>query len=178
MRNVSCIVLDIETTGLVPENGHDEIVQLAIIDQDQQVLFHQYFLTSKAYQRNEFAPAESLFEQELYPFAQYRNQIQDIIDEAPLIVAYNFSFDYSFLHEAGIIFDKKPFYCVMKGFAAVYGRRNASGDSWRWQTLSTCASYFGYPPFQAHDALEDAKATLYCFEKTVELKRQVDRSNV
>ena len=37
------------------------------------------------------------------------------------------------------------------------------GD-YKWQKLSTAASYYGYK-FKAHDSLEDVRATLYVYKK-------------
>jgi len=160
----SGIVLDIETTGLSSGNRQNEITQLAIIDLGGRILFHRHFLVPEVHETTSILDT-------LQPFEYYQNEIQDIINAASLIIAYNFAFDYAFLCEAGISFNKKSYYCAMRGFAPVYGKRNAEGDGWRWQTLSVCAEYFGYSPFETHDALEDAKATLYCFQKMLEIKQ-------
>lgn len=39
--------------------------------------------------------------------------------------------------------------------------------SYKWQSLTKCATYYGYE-FKAHDSLEDVKATLYCYKKMEE----------
>lgn len=52
----------------------------------------------------------------------------------------------------------------MIDFPEIYGEYNDYYESYVWKDLSTCADYYGYK-FQAHDSLEDAKATLYCYKK-------------
>jgi DNA polymerase-3 subunit epsilon len=57
----------------------------------------------------------------------------------------------------------------MFDFAEYYGEWNDYFQSFKWQKLSMCAYYFGYE-FNAHDSLEDVKATLHCYNKINELK--------
>lgn len=49
-------------------------------------------------------------------------------------------------------------------FAEIYGEWNERRGSYKWQSLTKCATYYGYE-FKAHDSLEDVKATLYCYKK-------------
>lgn len=52
-------------------------------------------------------------------------------------------------------------------FAEIYGEWNERRGSYKWQSLTKCATYYGYE-FKAHDSLEDVKATLYCYKKMEE----------
>lgn len=38
-------------------------------------------------------------------------------------------------------------------------------NEYRWQKLKTCAEYYSYSEDSWHNALDDAKATLFCFYK-------------
>lgn len=50
----------------------------------------------------------------------------------------------------------------MKEFAPVAGKWDERHGDWRWVKLGQCAGHYGYR-FDAHGALEDTRATLYCF---------------
>lgn len=73
------------------------------------------------------------------------------------------------LEKWGISTDTKQKYDVMEHFAPVYDERNSNFENYKWQKLTTCAGYFGYE-FNAHDSLEDVKATLYAYRKLIELE--------
>lgn len=51
-------------------------------------------------------------------------------------------------------------------FAEIYGEWNERRGSYKWQSLTKCATYYGYE-FKAHDSLEDVKATLYAIKRCV-----------
>ena len=90
--------------------------------------------------------------------------IRDIMNSAETLVAYNYTFDYQMLSEYGIDITGIKVVDVMIDFAEIYGDYNEYYEDYTWKELSTCAAYYGYE-FQAHDSLEDAKATLYCYNK-------------
>ena len=58
-------------------------------------------------------------------------------------------------------------------FAEIYGEWNERRGSYKWQSLTKCATYYGYE-FKAHDSLEDVKATLYCYKK---MEEDIERGN-
>jgi DNA polymerase-3 subunit epsilon len=173
MEQTSYIVLDTETTGLSCASG-DEILQLAIISDSADLLFNEYFrperqVTWDAAQRiHHISPA---MVQDSQPFSHYRSVIQRIIDQASLLVCYNAEFDLGFLRAQGIQLRGKRFCCVMKRFASLCERQSSIRSSRHfrrsrsWSTLKACASYLGYDLKQEHDALADAKATLYCYRR-------------
>lgn len=107
--------------------------------------------------------------------SELKNQIQEIVDNAELIVGYNFdTFDVPFLEEsAGINFKDKETYDVMLAFAPIYGDYNERYGNYKWKSLSICADYYGYE-FNAHDSLEDVKATLYCYEKVKDYYENIE----
>lgn len=168
------IVIDTETTGLKP--GHDEILQLSIIDGDENVLFNEYIKPirrkrwPKAQEINGIAPK---MVKDCKTLDELHDQIQGILDSADFIVAYNWSFDRQMLVAAGFKV-RQPYYDVMKEFAPIYGEYDSYHDDYTWKSLSVCADYFSYE-FKAHDSLEDTKATLFCYKKMQALKENNKR---
>jgi len=177
------IVLDTETTGLhPPQNSNiylmdevgrrqnrlrpDEILQLAIIDQNGTVLFYDNFkptiktswLTAQAI--HNIAPKDVATK---LPFSERVDEIQNIVAKASFIVAYNAAFDFGFLQGNGINLLQKPYVCAMEVFAHTLDKRKHYG-SYEWKSLAYCANYFGLENAQAHDALSDAQLTLTCFK--------------
>ena len=67
----------------------------------------------------------------------------------------------------GIEVDPEKWIDPMIMFAEIYGEWNERRGSYKWQSLTKCATYYGYE-FKAHDSLEDVKATLYCYKKMEE----------
>lgn len=55
----------------------------------------------------------------------------------------------------------------MYDFAIVYGEYSEWYGTYKWQKLTTAAHYYGYE-FNAHDSLEDIKATKFVYEKLQE----------
>lgn len=160
------IVLDTETTGL--SQYMDDILQLSIIDDEGYVLFNDYF---KPVKKTSWKQAEAIHHISLEmvanqnTFAQRQDEIQAIIDDADVIVGYNVTFDLNFLKEHGIyISGATEIVDVMKGFGFIIGN-----GRYTKQKLSTCADYYGYVwEDAAHNALADAKATLYCYKCIVD----------
>lgn len=165
------IVFDTETTGLIP--GDDEVIQFSAIDEDGKVLMNEYIKPSRHTSFPEASEVNGIYYEDLKDkplFGQYRDQIQELFDQAGTLVTYNGEFDINMLKGEGIRFKKYyKHYDVMKLFAPIYGEYNKKHRSYKWQTLSTCANYYGYE-FRAHDSLEDVRATLYCFKKIMEIK--------
>ena len=55
----------------------------------------------------------------------------------------------------------------MMDFAPIYGEWSEYHGDYKWQSLSTCAAYYGYDwgEDKAHDSLADCKATLFCYNR-------------
>lgn len=170
MQSIPCdnpskvVVFDTETTGLNP--FEEEILQLAIMDGDGNILLNTYI---KPYLKKSWHNAEQIhgISPNMVADAPYMHelipQIKGIFESAELLVTYNGEFDERFLDEYGIKLSKVPEFDVMLEFAPIYGKWNGYYDYYEWQELSICASYYGYE-FKAHDALEDVKATLHCYK--------------
>lgn len=167
---MNIICLDTETTGLNLDN--DEILQLSIIDGDGEILFNEYIKPSH---RKQWTKAERIHGikpsdvKNCKTLLDYKDQIQEILLSADVIVGYNIvGFDLPMLFNNGIRNDVKDGSVtvdVMLSFAAIYGDYNERTYSYKWKKLRECASYYSYKADHWHDALDDAKATLFCFYK-------------
>lgn len=94
-------------------------------------------------------------------------KVKGIFESASTIISYNGRFDLDFLSYWGIDASGKNDIDVMLEFAPIYGDWNEKHGDYKWQSLSTCAAYYGYE-FNAHDSLEDVRATLFCWNKIKE----------
>lgn len=172
-----CVVIDFETTGLnYPDFDrvrYDEILSVSIIDQDGNVLLNSLCKPqhrkswTRAQEIHGISPAmvknKPTFE-ELFP------TIKEILCKSKLVIAYNIDFEMNFLLGFDYLFgfpsgselresvvwgpDPMLMYCAYKGIE-------------KWQKLSTVAKHFKFD-FNAHDSLEDVKATLHCYKKLLE----------
>lgn len=152
-------VLDLETTGL--DATEEEILQVAIIDQDGNELINEHCCPvlnnywPEAQAVHGISPADVAGKM---AFGEIAPKVAEILLSSELVLAYNESFEYSFLVENGLQPDR--LYWAddpMDIFAYKY-------NEGRWVSLEHAAQHFGYH-FAAHDALEDARATLHVYQK-------------
>lgn len=171
------VVLDFETTG-VNRYHDDEVVQVAIINQDEEILINElckpkhHFTWSNAQRVHGISPS---MVKDKPSFESYIDMIKNIFDSCDFIVCYNIAFEQGILKNYGMDISKYKFRDPMKEFAPIYGEVGYRGG-YKWQSLSTCAKYFGYS-FEAHDALEDVKATRFCFEQIKSYNINKERIN-
>lgn len=52
---------------------------------------------------------------------------------------------------------------MMLEFAPIAGERDPAHGGYKWKSLKFCADWYGYANYKPHDALEDVRATLYCY---------------
>lgn len=161
------ICIDIETTGFEKE---DEILQFAMISNAGDMFSELYRPVIK--QEWEIAEAINGISPEKvrakYPFNYEENIrfIQSMVNSADVVIGYNHEFfDIPFLEKYGIDFTAMKSYDVMKHFKEYYNRE-CGGIKPRYK-LSFAAEHFGIS-FNAHDALEDVKATFRIYEKLIE----------
>lgn len=158
------VVLDFETTGI--NMYYDEVVQVAIINQDEEVLINElckpkkHFSWPSAQKVHGISPSDV---KDKLSFENYIEVIKGIFDKYEFIVCYNTAFEQGILKKYGVDIGKYKFRDPMKEFAPIYGETGSHGR-YKWKSLTTCANYYGYQ-FTAHDALEDVKATRFCFEQ-------------
>lgn len=161
------IVLDTETTGL--DKYNDEILSIGITDAYGKKLFSSYVhpKNHKTWFDAERVNRIRLRDVRFSPtIGEIASDIRAIVCQNVLIVGYNTSFDMSFLVNAGVIswddISRRQF-DVMRQFALVHGEeKSLYSDGYMWSKLTECANYYGYK-FSAHNSLDDARATAYCF---------------
>lgn len=165
MRPINIVCFDCETTGL--DKVNDEVLQLSIIDGEGNTLMNQYF---KPEHVTEWPNAEAVnhispeMVKNCPTFREKVPEINQIFKDADLIVSYNGNaFDIPFLENHGVTIppDKETF-DVMLNYAPMHGTWNNKYQNFKWEKLVNCADHYGYQ-FNAHDSLEDTRATLYCY---------------
>ncbi|WP_455938118.1 3'-5' exonuclease [Gemella morbillorum] len=162
------VVLDLETTGLNSEE--DEILQVSIIDQDNNILIDEYCKPNKVKSWNEAENINNITPEMVEnkkPFEEYINVVNDILSKADRIIIYNAPFEINFLRKYGISIDSAKVYDLMVEFSEKYGEWNDYFQSRTWVKLETCCNFYGYYLENAHNSLEDCKATLYCYKKFI-----------
>lgn len=161
------VVLDFETTGL--SSKYDEILQVSVIDQDGNVLINEYCKPKnistweEAEEIHGISPTMVLDKK---PFEDYVKILSDILTNATEIIIYNAEFEVGFLKKYGVEFNNN-IYDLMLEFAEIYGQWNEYYGNYTWKSLIDCCLYYGYYLDNAHDSLEDCKATLYCYNKVL-----------
>ena len=96
--------------------------------------------------------------------------INTLLCGAKKIIGYNTSFDIGFLANNGVCVPQDAeIVDVMADFAPIYGEYSEHYGDYKWQKLTTAASYYGYDwnchPYGAHNSLADCYATLYVYNK-------------
>ena len=158
------IVIDTETTGFYP--GWDELLQVAIIDGENRVLFDQPIKPSR---RKKWPDAQRVHcigpmtVRSCRTFRAYRNELQEIFNAADVRcdcrLQYGMQFRLS--RRTGILIPDCRHADVMLDFAPVYGEWSEYYGDYKYQKLATCAAYYGYQwPGNVHNALEDCRAPL------------------
>lgn len=160
------LVYDLETTGL--QAGSDEIIQLAIVDGNGNELINTYI---KPQHKRKWDKAEAVngISPEMVKDAPVMpallNKIQELIYDAEWLIGYNSTkFDDNFLKAAGLDLSSVKEYDVMLEYAERYNPYDEYHGNRKWSKLIEAAHRWGYR-FPAHDALNDAKATLFVFQK-------------
>lgn len=165
IRRGEYLVLDTETTGL--ERG--EICQICIVDAAGKV---QLNTLVKPVNR---IPLEASKIHDIYDsdvtnspdWATVSKMVQAILADRDVVI-YNATYDRNMMHQsaeaAGLAKvewkELARFWDAMEPFAAVFGEWNQYRQNFKWQKLSTAASYYKLPVVDAHSALGDCLMTL------------------
>lgn len=182
------VVIDFETTGLdypsLAKSRYDEILSVSIINQDGEVLLDSLCKPqirktwAKAQETHGITPAmvknAPTFE-ELFP------TVKDILCKSKYVIAYNIDFEFNFLRAFDYVFDFPGGTKIREN--VVWGPDPmlmycAYKANERWQKLSTVAKHFKFK-YNAHNSLEDTKATLHCYKKLLEyVKSNPDKNYI
>lgn len=111
----SCIVLDVETTGV---GRFSELLQLGVTETQGNEIFNRYFQPIAPLRDNEATAKNGITQSVLdannaKPFAESKKEVQELLD-GKIVVAYNKSFDFNQLSQAGVILDKTKWVCAME----------------------------------------------------------------
>ena len=163
------IILDLETTGL--DYSTDEILQVSIISGTGETLYNSYIrpLYAKSWKGaervNHITPEMVENAPNIY---QVMPEINAVLSCAKKIIGYNHdNFDMPFLKTCGAVFpEDAEIIDIMHEFAPIYGEYSEYFGNYKWQTLETCADYYGYDwgNDKAHDSLSDCRAVLFCYQ--------------
>lgn len=162
------ICISVQTTGLNPEK--DEILQISVIDGNGNVLLdtlvRPYFIKTwpDAESIHGITPETVSHSIQLF---ELMPTLQRMIYSANSIIVYNKKFVMQFLGQAGIGLAQNHYYDVMIEFAKIYNDWNDYFGNYRYQSLTTCANYYGLD-FHTQNNLEKARAILHCYKKIIE----------
>ncbi|MBN2246722.1 MAG: 3'-5' exonuclease [Candidatus Aminicenantes bacterium] len=162
LKRSDWVILDTETTGLGPR---DEIIQIAILNHDNQVLLDTLIKPSQP-----ISPAASaihgIIDKDLL-FAPTYKEIYSQVEKClsgKTVVIYNADYDVRLLMQTHsrynlrpILLNRQQIQCAMLKYSAWKGELWADG-SYKWQKL----------PGGDHTALGDCRATLQLIKKMAE----------
>ena len=164
-------VIDLETTGLnynFNRQPGDEIISVAIIDQDGNVLLDTYCDTVRIKSWDEAESIHGISPQDVkgYPtFVEILPKVVDILLSYDYVIAYNIKFEklfiqnYAYHHARDYLYK----YCKVKWGEDPMEMFMRYMNSEKFLKLEAAAEHFGYT-YNAHNALEDTKAILYVYK--------------
>lgn len=165
MRHKSrCVILDTETTGL---GKTDEIVQLAVIDLDGNVLFNENIKPTKRKRMSQDAVAIHGLTMKALSQCPTFAELAEPLERAlgtKTVIAYNGEFDARMyvqtLKLAGGYLHRGDWECIMLEYAKYVGEWDDYHQNYRWHRL----------PGGTHSALGDCRATLELLRKMAATK--------
>lgn len=161
------VYLDTETTGLYA--GADEILEIAIVDDDGETLLHTLV---RPVSNMEWPEAERIhgIKPAMVASAPTLEDITpallEIMTGADQLVIYNAPFDLGFLPPTVREIAKAKARCAMRAYALWNGEWSFSHSDYRWHKLIDAADSFGYEwTGEAHRALVDTLAARHVWQR-------------
>ena len=164
------LVFDTETTGFRPE---DEVLTLAVVSGDGKVVVDAMYRPQRktawpeAEKINRISPAMTM---SCSPISAQKAELERLFNSTDvLLVGYNIEFDIKLLRQSGIVITNTNRYDVMQGFSNMRKIPDERRGGYKWFKLIECAKYYNYDwgNTEAHGALADTLATLWCYNKLV-----------
>jgi DNA polymerase III epsilon subunit-like protein len=164
LADLSTVVLDLETTGLLSRDPETEIVQLSITDTKARPIFSM-LLKPAAPMGKEVIEIHKITNEQVQNqpmFAQVAKMISFVLENKH-VVCFNADFDWKILIHMYKKYDQKPpkvagVSCAMDRYSEWCGEWNEKKQGWKWQKLPNLS---GMP---SHDAYSDCVSTLKVME--------------
>ena len=162
------LVFDTETTGF---RSDDEVLTLAVVNGAGKALVDGMYAPVR---KSTWPDAEKInrispkMVAECPPILSQQKLLEQMFnDPEVLLVGYNIEFDIRLLAQSGIRITNPNRHDVMLAFSEFRKVPDARRGGYRWWKLTECADYYRYDwgTSEAHGALADTLATLYCYQK-------------
>ena len=164
-------VLDTETTGL---GKHDEIVQIAIVDQNGETAIDELvkptipipFGASKVH---------GIYDSDV-EHAPHFSAVYTALSKlmaGQVVIAYNMAFDWRMLQQSSAKYGLPNIRmgqrgCAMRQYAQYKGKKTNWKRGYKWHKLGSAVVQEGLQVIDAHNALGDARMTLALIQKMAE----------
>lgn len=170
------VILDTETTGL---GVRDEVIQVAVLDKSQQILFYSLICPAKA-KVDRKAEAVHGFGDDLvgkYPsLSEFRSALSWALRGRKTVI-YNADFDRRLLLQSALanddaelerLFEDLDCVDLMEPYAEHWGDWSRYHGSYTWQSLANACIQQGVKVAGAHDALGDCRMVQELLHKLAE----------
>ena len=162
------LVLDTETTGL---GATDEIVQIALIDQDGVAVMNQLIKPTITIPAGA-SRIHGIYDDDLADVPDFKAIYIPLSASlaGQVVIAYNMDFDWRMLQQTAARFRLPDVRigrrdCAMKQYARFKGVRTRNGRNYVPHKLGVAVAQEGLRVERAHDALDDARMTLALLRK-------------
>lgn len=156
------LVVDTETTGLHPS---DEVISYGICTASGEEIANQLVRPTHhtAWPQAEKINHISWDDVKHQPrLSELEEQLASLWADCALLVGYNIGFDQRLLQQSGANLPEIEAFDLMDAFARLHCQYNRHRQAYRWLRLTDVATIYGYH-YEAHDSLNDARATAFCY---------------
>ena len=156
------IVVDTETTGLEPS---DEVISYGICTAQGDEIANQLVRPTRhtAWPEAEKINHISWDDVKAQPhLTELEPSLSALWANSALLVGYNIGFDQRLLHQSGVNLSGIEAFDLMEAFARLHCQWNRHRQAYRWLRLTDVATIYDYQ-YEAHDSLNDARATAFCY---------------